>query len=132
MAPLDLDEAERLIASIRRGGDEDYVAQAYDKLVEFLARNHGNTREMISKGLEAGGFRSASAAKKLEDSKTADPAGAVALFSEILGAFPAESHGRERLSYLLDYTEQIVGLNRPLAVEAIDRPLAPQLRRNCE
>src|SRR5580658_3645160 len=65
MAPLDLDEAERLIGSIRRGGDEDYVAQAYDKLVEFLAQHHGSTREMISKGLQAGGFRSSSAAKKL-------------------------------------------------------------------
>src|ERR1700693_2511051 len=40
MAPLDLDEAERLIASIRRGGDEDYVADAYDKLVEVLGLNH--------------------------------------------------------------------------------------------
>ena len=47
MAPLDLDEAERLIGAIRRGGDEDYVAQAYDRLVEYLAHNHGNAREIL-------------------------------------------------------------------------------------
>jgi hypothetical protein len=124
MAPLDLDEAERLIASIRRGGDEDYVAEAYDKLVEFLARHHGNTRAMISTGLQAGGFRSRSAATKLDDSKTADPSGAVALFSEILGAFPAQSPDEKDVYYLLDCTKQIVGLNRPLAVESINRALS--------
>jgi hypothetical protein len=124
MAPLDIDEAERLIGSIRRGGEEDYVAQAYDKLVEFLALNHGNTREMISKGLQSGGFRSGSASKLLEDSKTADPAAAVALFSEILGAFPAQSPVERDVSYLLDCTKQIAALNRPLALEAIDRALS--------
>jgi len=124
MAPLDIDEAERLIGSIRRGGDEDYVAQAYDKLVEFLAGTRGNTREMISKGLAAGGFRSGSAAKLLADSKAADPAGAVALFSEILGAFPAQSPVERDVSYLLDCTKQIAALNLPLAVEAIDRALS--------
>jgi len=124
MAPLDLDEAEHVIASIRRGGDEDYVAQAYDKLTEFLARTHGNTRAMISKGLEAGGFRSASAAKKLEDSKTANPPEAVAMFSEILGAFPMESPGEKDLNYLLANTQQIVGLNRALALQAIDQALS--------
>src|SRR5579864_286072 len=67
MAPLDLDEAEHIIGSIRRGRDEDYVAQAYDKLVTFLARGHHDTRAMISKGLQSGGFRSGSAAKGLED-----------------------------------------------------------------
>jgi hypothetical protein len=123
MAPLDLDEAERLIGSIRRGGDEDYVAQAYDKLVEFLARHHGNTRQMISKGLQAGGFRSSSAAKKLDESKT-DPPAAVAMFSEILGAFPAQSPNEHDVYYLLDRTKDVAGLNRPLAVEAIDQALS--------
>ena len=124
MAPLDLEEAEHVIASIRRGGDEDYVAQAYDKLVEFLARTHGNTRAMISKGLEAGGFRSASAAKKLEDSKTANAPEAVAMFSEIVGAFPAETPGEKDVFYLLANTQQIVGLNRTLALQAVDQALS--------
>jgi len=124
MAPLDLEEAERSIASIRRGGDEDYVADAYDELVEFLARTHGDTGEMISKGLKAGGFRSASARKKLEDSKAANPAAAVEMFSEILGAFPAQSPGEQDVYYLLDCTKQVVGLNRPLAVQAIDQALS--------
>src|ERR1035438_4209525 len=124
MAPLDLEEAERLIRAIRRGGDEDYVAEAYDKLVEFLARTHGNTREMISKGLQAGGFRSASAAKKLEDSKAAHSSAAVAMFSEILGAFPTQSPGERDVYYLLSCTAQIAEINRPLAVEAIDQALS--------
>jgi hypothetical protein len=124
MAPLDLDEAERFIGSIRRGGDEDYVAQAYDHLVEFLAHNHGDSREMITKGLQSGGFRSGSALRKLEESKTADPSGAVALFSEILGAFPTQSPGERDVYYLLECTKQISGLNRPLAVEAIDKALS--------
>jgi hypothetical protein len=124
MAPLDLDEAERLIASIRRGGDEDYVADAYDELVEFLARTHGDTREMISKGLQAGGFRSGSAAQILALSRDANPAAAVEMFSEILGAFPAQSPGEKDVYYLLECTKQVAGLNRPLAVQAIDRALS--------
>jgi hypothetical protein len=124
MAPLDLDEAEHIIGSIRRGRDEDYVAQAYDKLVAFLARGHHDTREMIGKGLQSGGFRSESAAKRLEESKTADPAEAVTLFAEILAAFPAESPREKDVYYLLECTRQIVGLNRPLAVEAIDKTLS--------
>jgi hypothetical protein len=124
MAPLDLDEAERMIASIRRGGDEDYVADAYDELVEFLASTHGDTREMISKGLKAGGFRSGSARKELGDSKTANPAAAVEMFSEILGAFPAQSPGEKDVYYLLDCTKQVAGLNRPIAVQAIDQALS--------
>lgn len=123
MAPLDLEEAERLIGSIRRGGDEDYVALAYDRLVEFVAREHGNTREMISRGLQAGGFRSNSAAKLLDDSKKTDAPAAVALFSEILGAFPAQSAYEADIHFLLACTRQIAPLNRPLAVEALDRAL---------
>lgn len=123
MAPLDLEEAERLIGSIHRGGDQDYVAQAYDELVTFLARNHRDARNMISKGLQAGGFRSASAAKTLEDSLAADPSGATALFAEILGAFPAQSPGERDVYYLLECTKKIAGLNRALAVEAIDKAL---------
>ncbi len=87
MAPLDLEEAERLIASIRRGGEEDFVAQAYDKLVEFVARNHGNSREMISQGLAAGGFRSGSAAKLLEESKTSGPGHGCRAVLRDLGSF---------------------------------------------
>jgi hypothetical protein len=124
MAPLDLDEAERLIASIRRGGDEDYVADAYDELVEFLARTHVDSRAMISKGLQAGGFRSAYAAQTLALSKDASPAAAVEMFSEILGAFPAQSPGEKDVYYLLECTKQVAGLNRPLAVQAIDRALS--------
>ena len=124
MAPLDLDEAERLIGAIRRGGDEDYVAQAYDRLVEYLAHNHGNTRAMITRGLQSGGFRSASAAKKLEESKTTDTSAAVALFAEMLGAFPTQSPDEKDVYYLLDCTKQVAGLNRALAVEAIDKALS--------
>src|SRR5579864_2416772 len=123
MAPLDLDEAEHIIGSIRRGRDEDYVAQAYDKLVAFLAGRHRETRQMISKGLQSGGFRSWSAAKRIEQSKTVDPAEAVTLFAEILAAFPTESPGEKDVDYLLECTKQIVGLNRPLALEAIDKAL---------
>ena len=124
MAPLDLEEAERIIGSIQRGGEEDYVALAYDRLVEFVSREHGNTREMISKGLQAGGFRSASAAKLLEDSKTADAPAAIALFSEILGAFPVQSPQGSDIVFLLACTRQIEPLNRPLGLEALDRALS--------
>ena len=128
MAPLDLDEAEGLIGGIQRGGDEDFVAQAYDKLVQFLAGDqgdfHGDARSMISKGLQAGGFRSQSAARSLDASKAADPAAAVELFSEILGAFPAQSPSDEDVYYLLACTKDIVALNRQLAVEAIDKALS--------
>ncbi len=127
MAPLDLEEAEHIIGSIRHGRDEDYVAQAYDKLVAYLARRHHDTREMISKGLQSGGFRSGSAAKLLEDSKAADPAVATSLFAEILGAFPTESPGERDVYYLLDCTKQTVGLSRPLAVEAIDKAISAAL-----
>lgn len=124
MAPLDLDEAEHVIASIHRGDEEDYVAQAYDQLVAFLAGNHRDTREMISKGLQAGGFRSGSAAKKLEDSKTSNPAVAVSVFAEILGAFPAQSAGEKDVYYMLVNTKLIADLNRSLALEAIDKALS--------
>ena len=127
MAPLDLAEAEHLIGAIRRGGEEDYVAQAYDGLVEYCGNTHCDAREMISKGLQAGGFRSASAAKMLEDSKTANPAAAASLFGEILGSFPSQSFNDKDLYYLLDRTRLIVGLNRPLAVEAIDKSLSAAL-----
>ena len=127
MAPLDLAEAEHLIGAIRRGGEEDYVAQAYDGLVEYCGNTHCDAREMISKGLQAGGFRSASAAKMLEDSKTANPAAAVSLFGEILGSFPSQSFNDKDLYYLLDRIRLMAGLNRPLAVEAIDKSLSAAL-----
>ena len=127
MAPLDLAEAEHLIGAIRRGGEEDFVAQAYDGLVEYCGNTHCDAREMISKGLQAGGFRSASAAKMLEDSKTANPAAAVSLFGEILGSFPSQSFNDKDLYYLLDRIRLMAGLNRPLAVEAIDKSLSAAL-----
>jgi len=118
MAPLDFEEAEHLIGSIHRGGDEDYVAEAYDKLVQFVARTHGNPREMISRGLAAGGFRSGSAAKQLEK-----PSDAQELFAEILSAFPPSPHD-EDIAYLLARTKQIIGVNRALAIEAINKALS--------
>ena len=127
MAPLDIEEAEHAISAIRRGGDEDYVARAYDKLVDFEARNHGDTREMISRGLQAGGFRSGSAARKLEDSKASNSAVAVSVFAEMLGAFPTQSAGEKDVYYLLENTRQIIGLNRALAVEAINKALSAAL-----
>jgi hypothetical protein len=86
-------------------------------------KNHRDPRETISKGLAAGGFRSGSAEQMLQNLKTSDPAGAVELFSEILSAFPAQSANEQDFYYLLECTKAIEGLNRPLAVEAIDKAL---------
>jgi hypothetical protein len=123
LAPLDLEEAERVTRSIRRGRDEDFVAQAYDKLCKFLAPHPLQFRKMIAKGLGAGAFRMESAAELLTNLKTADPDGSKELFSEILGAFPTESPGEDDVYYLLKRTEEIAGISRPLAIEAIDKAL---------
>ena len=124
LAPLDLEEAERVTRSIRRGRDEDFVAQAYDKLCTFLMPHPRQFRQMISKGLGAGAFRMESAAGSLTNLKTADPDAAMELFSEILEAFPAESPGEDDVYYLLKRAEEIAGVSRPLAIEAIDKALA--------
>jgi hypothetical protein len=124
LAPLDLEEAERVTKSIRRGRDEDFVAQAYDKLCTFLVPHPLQFRQMISKGLGAGAFRMESAAGSLTNLKTADPDGAKELFSEILAAFPAESPGEDDVYYLLKRAEEIAGVSRPLAIEAIDKALS--------
>lgn len=124
LAPLDLAEAERVTRSIRRGRDEDFVAQAYDKLCRFLAPHPREFRQMIAKGLGAGAFRMESAADLLANWKTADPDGAKELFSEILEAFPTESPGEDDVFYLLKRAEEIAAVSRPLAIEAIDKALS--------
>src|ERR1700682_2444073 len=124
LAPLDLEEAERVTKSIRRGRDEDFVAQAYDKLCTFLVPHPLQFRQMISKGLSAGAFRMESAAGSLANLKTKDPDGAMELFSEILAAFPVESPGEDDVYYLLKRAEEIAGVSRPLAIEAIDKALS--------
>ncbi|MDP8980350.1 MAG: hypothetical protein M3O35_07150 [Acidobacteriota bacterium] len=123
LAPLDLDEAERVIRSIRRGRDEDFVAHAYDKLCTFLGPHPAQVRRMITKGLSAGAFRMESAAGLLASLKTVDPDAAVELFSEILAAFPAESAGEDDVYFLLKRAGEIAGVSRALAIEAIDKAL---------
>src|SRR5713226_9191710 len=88
LAPLDMDEAERSIKSIRHGREQDYVAQAYDKLVVFLAPYPWQARRMIGKGLGAGAFRMTTASRSLAELEAVDAADAAALFSEMLAAFP--------------------------------------------
>ena len=124
LAPLDLEEAERVTRSIRRGRGEDFVAQAYDKLCTFLVPHPRQFRQMISKGLGAGAFRMESAAGSLTNLKTKDPDAAMELFSEILAAFPAESPGEDDVYYLLKRAEEIAAVSRPLAIEAIDKALS--------
>ncbi len=122
-APLDLEEAERLTRSFPRGTEQDYVAQSYDQLYMSFEKSPAEARQMVSKGLRAGGFRMVSAARMLAELKSKDTERATALFAEILGAFPAESPRSEDVKYLLEQTRQIVGLNRLLALEAIDKAL---------
>ena len=122
MAPLDFDEAEHIIGSIHRNREEDFVAQAYDRLVAAVAKEHGDTADVISKGLHAGGFRSASALRTLEDLKTSRST-ATELYAEILGAFPPEPQSDRDVDYLLESTKQIAGFNHTLAVEGVDKAL---------
>ena len=79
---------------------------------------------MITNGLNAGGFRMISASQLMEaQAKAKDRAAAVGLFSEMLTAFPAAPNSEDVL-YLLQQTHQIAPLNRPLALEAVDRALS--------
>ncbi len=121
-APLDLEEAERVIGSLHRGGDQDYVAQVYDKLCVFLAPHPDEVRGMIRKGLSAGAFRMETAYRLLErEQKAGDTEEATALFAEMLAAFPAESASTRDVSFLLDQTRLIVHFSQPLATEAIEK-----------
>lgn len=132
MAPLDFNEAERLIGSIRRERDEDFVAQAYERLIQCLLSKGRDTSEMISKGLAAGGFRSESAAKNLESLKNEYPSKAVALFAEILSAFPSRTPNEKDIYYLLDRTKDVAGVNRQIAVEAIDKALSAAISQKLQ
>jgi hypothetical protein len=123
-APIDLEEAERLIQSFRRGTEHDYVAEAYDQLYRFFETHPDDALRMIHHGLQADGFRMTAASRQLETWAKSDPEAATALFAEILGAFPAEKPYSEDVQYLLEQTRQIAKLNRPLAVRAIDQALS--------
>jgi hypothetical protein len=129
-APLDLEEAERLAKSFRRGADLDYIARAYDQIYVCFEQRPDQARGIVSKGLAAGGFRLTSASRLLEEQVKKSPESAAALFSEILGAFPAESPGAEDVLYLLQVTRNIVAVNRPLAIEAIDKALSAAASEN--
>lgn len=124
LAPLDLEEAERLTQSFRHGTDRDYVAEAYDQLYLFFEKNPEAALRMIHHGLAAGAFRMTSASRKLEDWKTKDPEAATGLFVEMLGAFPVESPHSADVLYLLDQTKQVLKLNRALSIQAIDKALS--------
>lgn len=124
LAPLDLEEAERVTQSFPHGTDQDYLAQAYDQLNLYFEKHPVDALRMIHHGLAAGAFRMTSASRQLEDWKTKDPEAATALFAEMLGAFPLESPHSEDLFYLLDQTKQMLKLNRALSVQAIDKALS--------
>ncbi|HYL74204.1 MAG TPA: hypothetical protein VEU96_08355 [Bryobacteraceae bacterium] len=124
LAPLDLEEAERLTQSFPRGTDRDYVAEAYDQLNLYFEKRPDDALRMIYHGLAAGAFRMTSASRQLEDWKAKDPEAATALFAEMLGAFPVESPHSEDVLYLLQQTKQVLKLNRALSVQAIDKALS--------
>src|SRR6266852_58250 len=106
-APLDLEEAERLAKSFRRGGDQDYIAQAYDQIYLYFEQRPAQAREIGSKGLGAGAFRMIGATRLLQDQIKKGPESATAVFSEMLGAFPAESPSSEDVLYLLQETRNM-------------------------
>ena len=122
-APLDLEEVERLAKSLPRGGDQDYLAQAYDQIYLYYEQRPVQAREIVSKGFAAGAFRMMGATRLLQDQIKKGPEGATAVFSEMLGAFPAESPSSEDVLYLLQETRNIAAVNRTLAIEAIDKAL---------
>ncbi len=124
VAPLDLEEAERLAKSFRRGADQDYIAQAYDQMYLRFEERPAQAREIVSKGLAAGGFRMVSASRLIEDQIKSKPESATALFAEVLGAFPSEAPSSEDVLYLLQQTRTIAATNRALAIEAIDKALS--------
>src|SRR5260370_25457104 len=86
-APLNLEEAERLAKSLPRGGDQDYMAQAYDQIYLYFHQRPSQAREIVSKGLAAGAFRMIGATRLFQDEIKKSPERATALFSAILGAF---------------------------------------------
>src|SRR5260370_5350321 len=86
-APLDLEEAERLAKSLPRGGDQDYLAQAYDQIYLYYEQRPVQAREIVSKGLAAGAFRMMGATRLLQDQIKKGPEGATAGFSCKMGAF---------------------------------------------
>jgi len=129
-APLDLEEAERLAKSFRRGADRDYLAQAYDQIYVCFEQRPAQAREIVSKGLAAGAFQMIGASRLLEDEVKKSPESATALFSELLGAFPPESPSSEDVLYLLQQTRNMAALNRPLAIEAIDKALSAAVSEN--
>jgi hypothetical protein len=122
-APIDVDEAERVIASLPRGAAHDYVAEGYDQLYLFLTPRPAAARSLVSKGLRSGALRLVSVSKLIEDSSQKDHDAASALFSELLAAFP-RPYFPEDILYLLDQAKPIAKFNRRLAVEAIDRALS--------
>jgi hypothetical protein len=124
-APLDLEEAERVIGSLHRGGEQDYIAQAYDKLCVFLAPHPDQVRGMLRKGFSAGAFRMETAARLLEaTARSQNSEEAAALFALILAAFPSGTGGPRDVSFLLDEARSISAADRPLAIEAVDKALA--------
>jgi hypothetical protein len=129
-APLDLEEAERLAKSFRRGADLDYIARAYDQIYLCFEQRPEQAREIVSKGLAAGAFRLTSASRLLEDQIKKSPESATALFAELLGAFPIESPSSEDVLYLLQETRNFAMVNRPLAIEAINRALSAAASEN--
>jgi hypothetical protein len=129
-APLDLEEAERLAKSFRRGADRDYLAQAYDQIYVCFEQRPAQAREIVSKGLAAGAFQMIGASRLLEDQVKKSPESATALFSELLGAFPSESPSSEDVLYLLQQTRNVAVLNRALAIEAIDKALSAAASEN--
>ena len=129
-APLDLDEAERLAKSFRHGADQDYIARAYDEIYVCFEQRPSQAREIVSKGLAAGGFRMLGATRVLEDQIKKSPESATSLFSEMLGAFPAESPSSEDVLYLLRETRNIAAVNHTIAIEAIDKALTAAASEN--
>jgi len=130
LAPLDLQEAERLAKSLPRGADVDYIAHAYDEIYSCFEQRPVQAREIVTRGLAAGGFQMQSAWRLLGAQIKTNPEGATALFSEILGAFPAETPGSEDVLYLLDETRQIAAVNRALAIDAIDKAVSAAFSEN--
>ena len=129
-APLDLEEAERLVKSLRRGADVDYIARAYDEIYSCFEQRPVQAREIVTRGLAAGGFQMQSAWRLLEAQIKTNPEGATALFSEMVGAFPSESPGSEDVLYLLQETRNIAKVNRTLAIEAIDKAVSAATSEN--
>jgi hypothetical protein len=130
LAPLDLEEAERLAKSLRHGADEDYIAQAYDQIYSCFEQRPSQAREIVSKGLAAGAFRMMGASQLLRDQITKSPESATAIFAEMLGAFPAQTPSSGDVLYLLQETRNIAVVNRRIAIEAIDKALSAAASEN--